>query len=432
MGRADTIPDYEEGGIDYPYDYVRWTEQRNMESVLALMSSGGIDTDVLTTHRFQFDKALDAYKLISENTEPHIGVVLEYEVDRLQPETVFIGEGAAKQEPLESLVIGFAGAGNYAISHLLPHLKDRKGVSLHGLVTATGLNAEQKGRKFGFRYCATDFDQLVRDEDVNAVFIATRHATHARFACDALRAGKHVFVEKPVAVTPDQLTAVVDAFDSANGTRPTGLMVGLNRRFAPMVTAIKRKLSGRGPMQINYRVNSGHISKTSWLHGADEGGGMMVGEMCHFVDVMRFLVDAKPIRVFASCLRLRDSDVEDTDNTVVVVTFEDGSVGSLAYSTVGSKVAPKERIEVFVDGDMAVLDDFRSLTTYVGGKRRRVRSANQDKGQRAMVAATVDGFSHHGMGPIPISELEEVMRVIFAARESVGSAAAVNLVSSDA
>ncbi|WP_457653571.1 bi-domain-containing oxidoreductase [Rhodocaloribacter sp.] len=423
-GRYD--PSYEEGGIDYPYDYVRWTEQRNMEAVLALMAERKLDVKRLTSHRFPIDRALEAYDLIQKRREPYVGIVLAYDVEKPQPPIVRIRPAEA-HTPKERLGVGFVGAGNYAALHLLPHLQKDDHVRLQGLVTATGMNARQKADKFGFDYCATDLQALLDDEAVDAVFIATRHSTHADFTVRALAAGKHVFVEKPMVVSEEQLEAVREAYEAASAKRPVGLMVGLNRRFAPMTAALREAFPDGTPKQMIYRVNSGPIPTSTWLHEADEGGGMLVGEMCHFIDLMQYVAGERPVRVYAQALMLNRDDLADHDNVVITVTFDGGSVGTLAYGTVGDKAAPKERLEVYGGGTVAVLDDFRRLEITRGGKRTQKKAMNQDKGQARQLAETVNAFRTRGAAPIPFDELVSGMQAVFAARQSLASGAPVDV-----
>ena len=420
-GRYDRS--YEEGGVDYPYDYVRWTEQRNLGAVLRLMADGKLDVAALTTHVVPFARALDAYALI-QSDEPHVGVVLRYDTERPQPATVRVtppepapdaDPGAA---PRAGLAVGFAGAGNHAALHLLPHLARRDDVRLKTLVTATGLSARAQAERFQFEQAATDVDAVLADDAVDAVFVATRHATHADFAARALSAGKAVFVEKPLVATEPELEAVIAAYRAANEAAPTPLVVGLNRRFAPLAVAMKAALPG-GPRQMLYRVNAGAIPTTTWLHEPAEGGGMLVGEMVHFLDLMQMLSAERPVRVFAESARLGRADRADADNVSVTVRFDGGSVGTLVYSTSGDRAVGKERVEVFAGGATAVLDDFRALTTAVGGRRDR-RKAAQDKGHRAQVDATVDAF-RRAASPIPFGELVDGMRMVFAARRSLAS-----------
>ena len=415
-GRYD--PSYEEGGVDYPYDYVRWTEQRNMESVLGLMAEDKLDVEALTTHRYPFDDALDAYDLIQEDSEPHVGVLLEYDVEQPQDEIVRV-QSEDTHVPTDQLGVGFVGAGNYASVHLIPHVRDYARAILVGLATATGMNAQQKADKFGFEYCTTDLQPLLDDERIEALFIATRHSTHAEFATRALEAGKHVFVEKPMVVAEEQLNTLRNAFEAAQAAHPTGLMVGLNRRFAPMVQELHEALSPGRPKQMMYRVNSGAIDTDSWLHREEEGGGMLVGEMVHFIDLMQHICRERPSQVYAQSLALGRHDRADSDNLSITVTFNEGSTGTLCYNTVGDDAAPKERLEVYGGGAVAALDDFQRLEITTGGSTSTSRAWSQDKGQPNQIDATIEGFCERGRAPIGFDELVAGMQVVFAAQESM-------------
>jgi predicted dehydrogenase/threonine dehydrogenase-like Zn-dependent dehydrogenase len=423
-GRYDRS--YEEGGLDYPYDYVRWTEQRNIESVLDLIARGNLDVRSLTTHRFAVNRATEAYEMIQQGKESYVGIVLEYDLDRPQEKIVRLAS-ATEHKRQVTLGIGFVGAGNYSSVNLIPHLKSSSDVQLLGVASATGVNAKQKAEKFGFAYCATDIKPLLEDPNIDAIFIGTRHATHADFTMQALNAGKHVFVEKPMVVTEEQLAAVIEAYNAANAKQPTGLMVGLNRRFAPMVLRLRDAFGSAGSLQMVYRVNSGNIPTSTWLHEEDEGGGMLIGEMCHFVDVMQYLCGQRPAKVYTQPLTLNSQKVSDHDNLSMVIAFAGGSVGTLCYNTVGNNGFPKERLEVYGGGSVGVIDDFRLLEIMKGGKPARVKSANQDKGQKREVAETIDAFRAKGAAPIPFPELVAGMRVIFAARQSAISGEPVTL-----
>jgi polar amino acid transport system substrate-binding protein len=298
---------------------------------------------------------------------------------------------------------------------------------LIGLASATGLNAKQKAERFGFNYCATDIKPLLEDPSIEALFIGTRHSTHADFAIQALNAGKHVFVEKPMVVTESQLDAVIASYNAANAAKPTALMVGLNRRFAPLTIKLKEALNSADALQMIYRVNSGNIPTSTWLHEEDEGGGMLIGEMCHFVDLMQFISGEHPARVYAQALRVNSQKTSDYDNLSIVVSFDGGSVGTLCYNTVGSSGFPKERLEVSGGGVVGVIDDFKSLEVVKGGKPTRVKSAHQDKGQSREVSETVDAFRRTGQSPIPFADLVAGMRAVFAARQSALSGQAVAL-----
>ncbi len=415
-GRYD--PSYEEGGIDYPFEYVRWTEQRNMQAVLDLMAQDELDTEPLTTHTFDFDDALDAYDLIQNERESYVGVVLQYDVEKEQPRVIQT-EHMGAYPAQDHLRIGCIGAGNYASRFLIPHLQDDENAQLTGLVTATGLSAEKKANKFGFQYCSTDADELFEDEDTEAIFIATRHSTHAEYTIKALDAGKHVFVEKPMVIEPDQLDAVQEAYESANAREPTGLMVGLNRRFAPMVCELKESVPRDMPLQMIYRVNSGEIPTDSWLHRPGEGGGMLIGEMVHFIDLMQYVSGEQPTSIFAESMRLSTQNLAESDNVSITVTFEGGSVGTLCYNTVGDDAASKERLEVYGGGAVARLDDFRELETAKNGSTSSTSAWNQDKGQAGEMERTVRSFREQGTSPIPFNQLMAGMQAVFAARKSL-------------
>lgn len=423
-GRYD--PSYEEGGMDYPFDYVRWTEQRNLTAVLDLMAQGKLDVEALTTHRFPFGRALEAYELIEggeEGQEAHLGVLLEYEERdaRAEPAVIRLQPATAPVEKKNFLGVSFVGAGQYAATHLLPVLSDQPKARLVGLLSGSGPNARQKAEKFGFKYCTSDFDALVSDADTDAVFIATRHSMHADQVIEVLRAGKHVFVEKPLAVSPAQLRRVREAYEDAQEHHPVALMVGLNRRFAPLVEKLSRAADGPGPAHMLYRVNAGHIPASSWLHRPEEGGGMLVGEMCHFVDLMMHVSGERPVRVTTTPVRTGREDVGDEDNLSMTVDFSSGSVGTLVYTTLGSKSLSKERFEVYRNGDVGWLEDFKRLEIVRAGKTDRTRKWSQDKGRSKLITATVDGFRLNGEAPVTPDELFLSMRTIFAARESLST-----------
>ena len=414
-GRYD--PSYEEGGIDYPYDYVRWTEQRNLEAALDLMARRSLDVRPLTTHRFPIERALEAYDLIQDSDTSYLGVLLLYDPEKAQPAVVRAPR--RREEPAERLGVGFVGAGQYASLMLLPHVAAADRARLTGLVTAGGLTASQQMEKHGFAWAATDPGALFDDPETDCVFIATRHRTHAELTVGALEAGKHVFVEKPLCVDEGQLERVAGAYDRANAERPTGLMVGLNRRFSPTAQSLKERIPEGAVLEMLYRVNAGPISTDTWLHEPEEGGGMLIGEMCHFVDVFTYLCGERPVEVFARSARVDRADRADADNLTLVVSYDGGSLGTLVYSTLGDKAMPKERLDVFGAGMTAVLDDFRVVESARHGRRRRSLRRGQDKGQAAQVVETLRAFREEGQGPIAIDVLIDTMRVIFAARRSL-------------
>jgi len=423
-GRYDRT--YEEKGIDYPYDYVRWTEQRNMEAILRLISKGQLNVSALTTQKLSFENALDAYTIIRKGEGFQVGIILDYDVDREQSRCIYLTPSTSAESRSE-LGIGFVGAGNYASAHLLPYLKRDRRVRLQGLATVSGLSARSKGEKFDFHYCTTDTDTIFEDPDIDVVFIVTPHSSHAKLVVQALQAGKHVFVEKPMIVSEDQLDEVSEVFFTVSSTQSVGVMVGYNRRFAPMVKSLKNALPDNAVKQIIYRVNSGPIDTSTWLHDPDEGSGMLVGEMCHFIDLMQFITGERPIRVYAQSLRLGRADLADQDNLSITISFNGGSVGILSYATVGSRSMSKERVEVYSSGMSVVLDDFRVLEIFDKDKKYRTKSLNQDKGQAAQISETITSFCDRHISPIPFEELVSGMQVVFAARRSMKTGSVVNI-----
>jgi polar amino acid transport system substrate-binding protein len=364
-GRYDK--QYEEQGIDYPIGYVRWTERRNMQEFLRLVSTAAVKLDRLITHRFPIERAEQAYDIITgKNTEAFLGILLTYhEADRKKPATIPLqsrsGGGAVK--------LGVIGAGNFAKSVLLPRLAKAPDVSLVGLATATGRNAKAIGEQYGFGFCTTDYRELLARDDINTVLIATRHHTHAKITAEAVRAGKSVYVEKPLAISQTELDEVAEAVAQMNGR----VMVGFNRRFSSLSSELKKFFNGVSPLAMTYRINAGSIPKESWIEG-EEGGGRILGEVCHFVDYLQFLTGAEPVSVFAY------QSAAGVDTLSVVVKLSDGSIANINYFATGDRAFPKEQIEVYGGGRVAVLEDFRTLEMWRDGKRRTARRLAQDKG----------------------------------------------------
>ncbi len=362
-GRYDA--NYEERGVDYPVGYVRWTERRNMQEFLRLLATKAVRLDQLITHRFPIGRAEQAYDIVTGKTrENYLGILLTYG----EASGAKVVELRAARKAAE-VRLGVIGAGNFAKSVLLPRLAKMNGVSLVGLATATGRTAKAVGEQFGFAVCSTDYRQLLAREDINTVLIATRHNAHAAMTTEALRAGKMVFVEKPLAIDEDGLNKVVAAAGQSQGR----VMVGFNRRFSSLSAELKWFLAGTGPLAVTYRVNAGEIPKESWIQ-QDEGGGRIVGEVCHFVDTLQFLTGADIEEVFAY------QAASGADTLSIVLKFSDGSVGNINYFATGDRSFPKERIEVYGGGRVAVLDDFRQLEMWSEGKRKVTKRLAQDKG----------------------------------------------------
>ncbi len=403
-GRGD--PAYEFAGHDYPLPYVRWTEQRNMEAFLGLIEQGRVTPKAYVTHRFAIAEAEKAYELM-EKGEPHLAMLLTYPSTTKTPERVI----ARVAIPRDKLGVAFIGMGNYARSVLLPKVKGAEGVALTSVVTKTGLSANHSADKFGFASASTDAASALDDAQTQAVFIATRHDTHASLAARALAAGKHVFCEKPLALDRESLDAVMAA-----ATASTGLLtVGFNRRFAPLLQQAKAALQPRsGPLMMLYRINAGAIPGDSWIQRG-EGGGRILGEACHFVDSLAYLCGALPIEVQASAAQGHGDAVS------AIIRFADGSVGTIVYSSLGDASLPKEYLEAFATGRAVTLDDFNTLTIHAGGKAKSVKAA-QDKGQAALVAAFLDAARGKAPAPIPLEEIDAVSRATIAIEEALRGA----------
>jgi polar amino acid transport system substrate-binding protein len=390
-GRHD--PAYELEGHDYPLAYVRWTEQRNMQAFLELVAEGRVTPLKLVTHRFPIEQAEAAYKLM-DGDEPYLAILLTYS-DTPTPIERSIAVGGKKGSTATGRGTGFIGFGNYAKSVLLPALKKAGSERLTTVVTSTGLSAHDAAERQGFAQAATDPQAVLDDADTDCVFVATRHDSHARLTVEALKAGKHVFVEKPLALTLDQLAEVQAAATAAPGI----LTVGFNRRFAPMMIEAKAALVNRGgPIAMHYRINAGHVPSDSWLHGS-EGGGRIAGEACHFVDALTFLAGGPPIAIES----FRPDRVSDTVSAVL--RFADGSTGTILYSSLGDSSLPKEYLEVFASGLVIRLDDFRKLHITRGGKTTTKSASAQDKGQTGLVKAFYAAARDGAPPPIPLDEL---------------------------
>jgi len=390
-GRYD--PDYEENGNDYPLAYVRFSEQRNMATILSLVADGSLDLKSLITHRFGLDRAVEAYALIEgQKQEPYLGIVLEYpKTEGCSGAATEAGRIAVKSEPIDRARLGISlvGAGNYATATLLPALKGREDVELRGLMTASGRTAAGVAKQFGFSFCAADFVEVI-GSDSDAVAIATRHNTHADYVCRALRAGKHVYVEKPLALRIEELAEVGRTFAAA-GSRQ--LMVGFNRRYAPLTARVREHFAGvHSPRVVNIRVNAGSIPSEHWIQDPEAGGGRVIGEACHFIDLAAALLDSVPVSVH--CIGVRGAAAPLlNDNVCLSLAFRDGSVANVTYASDGPKALRKEYVEVFGGQRAAIIDDFREGVLYQGDLHsERVRLSAQDKGQRNMLNAWVDGM----------------------------------------
>lgn len=411
-GRYDL--NYEENGQDYPIGYVRWTEGRNFQAVVDLMASGKLKVAPLISHRFDIKEGVKAYEVITgKRKEAFLGVLLTYPEQKTKEERK-VEFPSIVHRPSSIVKLGVLGAGLFANSTLLPILKNNKDFELVGIASSGGLHAQHSGKKFGFQYATSSEDEIINDPKINTVAILTRHNTHADLIVKALKAGKHVFVEKPLAVDSKQLTAITKVLSTAD--HPL-LTVGFNRRFAPLIRNLKSQISNRvEPLHAHYRVNAGFIPANHWTQDPAIGGGRIIGEACHFIDVLTFLVGEAPVSVMAHALPNNGKYSED--NVSMTFSFADGSIGVVDYLANGDKSVPKERLEIFCGGMVAVLDDYVSLTTVKDGKKK-VESGAQDKGWRGEMAAFAESLKAGNEAPIPYEHLIGVTKSTFAAIESI-------------
>ena len=414
-GRYDRF--YEEKGYEYPLAYVRWTENRNMESFLQLVADGKVQVDRLTTHRYPVDRALEAYELITQGKEPHIGVIIQY------PETSLLSSRVAVKSPAASpdqqaqvpktpaagqavqgvISVGVIGAGNFTSGVLLKALQKVEGVELRGICSQGGLRARAAADKFGFSYCTSDAEELCHDPQIQAILVTTRPSSHADLVVLALENGKQVFVEKPLAVNLEQLQKIMRQWEAGKSNM---LMVGFNRRFSPYGQKLREFFQDRStPLVASYRVNAGALPKRDWQQDLEEGGGRIIGEVGHFVDFLSYLIGAPPESVTAQAIGGNSGGIFTHDNVSITMRFSDGSIGTIIYVSEGAASFPKERVEVFGGGAVGVIDDFRRLELVKGGRRQVQRGwLNQDKGHQQELAVFVEAIRRGEASPVSLED----------------------------
>jgi predicted dehydrogenase/NADPH:quinone reductase-like Zn-dependent oxidoreductase len=415
-GRYDSA--YEQKGIDYPIGYVRWTETRNMEAFLKLLADRKLNLLALVTHRFPVTRARAAYDLITGKPhEAFLGVLLSYPEDANDSQHVNIAASDHSVASNKSVKVGLLGAGVFALSTMLPALKRVRGVEMIVASAANGSHARHAAKKFGFRSCTTNEIEVFNNPSVNTVVIATRHHLHAGQVIAGLISGKHVFCEKPLCLNEAELKEIIVAYENSVSAGRL-LMVGFNRRFAPLAVHMKSFVQQSGePLALHYRVNAGFLPSDHWLNDPLQGGGRILGEVCHFVDLLCFLTASSPVEV--ETRSLPNPGKYSNDNVVCSLRFADGSQGTISYLANGDKSYSKERIEVFGGGNVAVLEDFRRLELVSAGKKRVFRSRlRQDKGHRGEFEALVTAIQTGSPSPIPFPEVVSTMLTTFALEES--------------
>jgi predicted dehydrogenase/threonine dehydrogenase-like Zn-dependent dehydrogenase len=416
-GRYDA--GYEQKGHDYPIGFVRWTEQRNFEAVLDLMASKALNVAPLITHRFPVERAEEAYCTLTSG-EPSLGIVLLYPETASQADSRTIALGGTTSFPATKPVVGCIGAGNYGGRILIPALA-KGGAQLHTIVTTSGLNGVHYGKKFDFAKASTSTVELFAEKEINTVVIATRHDSHASLASQALRNGLHVYVEKPLALTQEELSEVQTAYAEslARGSAPI-LLIGFNRRFSPHVQRMRQILRQTpGPKSLTLLMNAGAIPSEHWSQDPSAGGGRIIGEACHFIDLARFLVGARIVEASADAMRPNGRPAHSLDTAHISLKFEDGSIASIQYYANGHRSFPKERVEVFASGRILQMGNFRVLRGFGFRGFKSFRTWRQDKGHAACVQAFLNAVRSGSPSPIPADEIFEVSRVAIQVAESL-------------
>lgn len=410
-GRYDYT--YEEKGRDYPYAYVRWTEQRNMEAFLGLVSNRSVDLQPLITHIYDIADAEKAYDLVTGKIqEPSIGILLRYNYDSShEPKTIDVNSFEPKEQN-----VAFIGAGSFAQSYLIPNVK-RSGSSLDVVITNTGINAKNVALKFGFNKAATDSEIAFDNKGINTIFIATRHDSHAKYVIKGLKGGKNIFVEKPLALALEELEEIRATHERTENAR---IMVGYNRRFSPSAVKIKSIFSSiTAPKVITCRVNAGPIAIDSWIQDKKIGGGRIIGEMCHFIDLMQFFTDAVPVQVYAHSINDNNHTIPNEDNVGIIIKFSDGSLGNLIYVANGNQGLAKERIEVSGGGKSAVIEDFKRIIIYHGNKI--TSEALSGKGHSQEIHAFIEAIRKGRASPIAFTSLYYTTVTTFKIQEALST-----------
>jgi predicted dehydrogenase/threonine dehydrogenase-like Zn-dependent dehydrogenase len=407
-GRYDSA--YEQKGRDYPIGYVRWTENRNLEAFLQFLAEKKVNVAPLISHRFAVEDAPKAYELITGRSGPFLGVVIQYAAACDESPTLVLvprpsTSAHSARTTSDTFSVGLLGAGVFASATLVPALQGVPNTRLIGVCTATGSRSQYAAQKFGFQYCTTDEDRLIHDPAINALVIATRHHLHAKQVIAGLRAGKHVFCEKPLCLSEDELRSIIKVYFENDAAHRPALMVGYNRRFAPMTERLKVFLNPISePLALHYRINAGYLAPDHWVNDREQGGGRILGEVCHFVDLLAFLASSPITQVEGRALK--NSGRYSGDNVLLSLRFASGSEGAISYLANGDRTFSKERLEVFGAGAAAVLDDFRRLDISRGGNKKTTHSRwRQDKGHRGEWSAFAESVRRTGSGPISFDEI---------------------------
>ena len=417
---------YERKGVEYPFSYVRWTAQRNMEQFLHLVSQEKVRLDTIITHRFPIDEAIPAYDMLAGKTkEKYIGVLFAYDDSLSLSQKIKLKDKQGTKRSRKAQVnLGIIGAGQFAKGTLLPIVQKLSYVNPKSIATASGMNSKDVGDKFGFEYCTSDYLKILEDSDVTCVMITTRHHLHAKLAVESLKHDKDVFVEKPLALNLSELKALTDVYRDSQ----RGLMVGFNRRFSPFAIRAKKLLDhSMEPMIINCRVNAGFVSKDSWIQAREEGGGRIIGEICHFIDLIQFFTQSMPVRVYAETISNQSKNYTNTDNIVISIKLENGSSASVVYAANGDKSFPRERIEIFRDESVCLIDNFKSMLFTKGGKRKKMKRFNVDRGHQQELTTFFSCIKDGKQMPVDFTEYVFTTLTTFAIEESINRGIPVDI-----
>lgn len=421
-GRYDS--DYEEKGQDYPYGYVRWTEQRNMAAFLDLIVEGKINLKALTTHRFGIAEADKAYQLITDQAESYLGIVLQYAPG--SPGRFRQRYDLGKKSGTKTIEVGLIGAGNHIKDMLLPCFRKNAQTNIRAVCTSTGINAKAVAEKEGAEYCASNYQEIMQDKNINTVVIGTRHNTHAAVVIEALRNGKHVFVEKPLCLTADELQEI-EAVYAASASQGLVLQVGFNRRYSTHAEKIKSFFASRAnPLTMIYRLNAGSIDARHWIQDQSVGGGRIVGEACHFIDFMQFVAGSDPTSIHAIAVGSHNSGITD-DKAILTISFVDGSIGTVIYCADGDKALEKERFEAFADGKSVVMNDFLRTEFYAKSKMTTYKTSSRDKGFRSEVESFIASITNGGVTDELFFQAKKTTLVTLKAIESMKSRAVISI-----
>ncbi len=397
-GRYDSR--YEEKSVDYPIAYVRWTENRNMKTILELIDSGSVDVKKLITDIFSIEEAVKAYDAIKQANS--IGVLLQYAHKKEEmPLKRKIENASISNVPSGIIRVGIIGGGNFAKNFHMPNIARIEGMTIHAIASNTGANAKNMAKKYGAKYATTDYFDILRDDDIDLVVITTRHNLHYKIAVEALNMGKHVFVEKPAAMNQKDMEKLIQTAERSGKI----FMVGFNRRFSSLIEKAKSILdSSSGPVVINYRVNAGKLPSDHWLYDSVEGGGRIIGEGVHFFDLMNFIAGSTPSDISVISLNSGTPSIKSGDNVAVSIKYRNGSVGNLLYTSIGSSAYPKESLYIERNGISVEVDDFRILRSF-RGREKKIKLKRQDKGHYREMECLKDTIKNGGQNPIPLKEI---------------------------